>query len=177
MRNVRWDGVYIRHLHDLSTDRRGNLSHQLLPAMFIRSLLPRAALLTQGAVLLTQGAAAARNGTAATTITPKSAATYYAPGVPTDVPVEGNYNDYLRPRVHFSPPRYLMNGESLVATDSGGSTAAFYATGHSSPEDRSQWHAPRPRRHLASLLPVQPRDPRRWKPGMYPPRRCARGGR
>jgi beta-fructofuranosidase len=40
--------------------------------------------------------------------------TYYAPGIPTDVPVEGDYTDYLRPRVHFSPPRYFMNGRCLV---------------------------------------------------------------
>lgn len=36
--------------------------------------------------------------------------TYYAPGIPTDAPVPGDYTDYLRPKVHFSPPRMFMNG-------------------------------------------------------------------
>lgn len=30
--------------------------------------------------------------------------TYYAPGVPTDQPIAGDYDLVDRPRVHFSPP-------------------------------------------------------------------------
>jgi hypothetical protein len=37
--------------------------------------------------------------------------TYYAAGIPTDRPIEGDYTDFLRPRVHFSPPRMFMNGK------------------------------------------------------------------
>lgn len=60
----------------------------------LSSLIPAVALLAQQAV------AQAANPTSS----------YYAPGIPTDVPVAGNYTDYLRPRVHYSPPRYFMNG-------------------------------------------------------------------
>lgn len=64
--------------------------------MLLNSVLPIAALLVQ------QVWAQAADHTSS----------YYAAGVPTDTPVSGNYTDYLRPRVHFSPPRYFMNGES-----------------------------------------------------------------
>ncbi|EME80039.1 glycoside hydrolase family 32 protein [Pseudocercospora fijiensis CIRAD86] len=46
---------------------------------------------------------------AAAQVSANARATYYAPGIPTDAPVPGSYNDYLRPRVHFTPPRYFMN--------------------------------------------------------------------
>lgn len=62
-------------------------------------------LLLPAAVLLQQ--VAAQSSVNATS-------TYYAPGIPTDAPVPGDYTDYLRPRVHFSPPRYFMNGWCIV---------------------------------------------------------------
>ncbi|KAF2717251.1 glycoside hydrolase family 32 protein [Polychaeton citri CBS 116435] len=34
---------------------------------------------------------------------------YYAPGIPIETPLPGNYGNYLRPQVHYSPSRYFMN--------------------------------------------------------------------
>lgn len=71
----------------------------IIPVSFSKMLLKCP--LPTAALLLQQAWAQAANPTSS----------YYAPGVPTDVPVPGNYTDYLRPRAHFSPPRYFMNGK------------------------------------------------------------------
>lgn len=61
-------------------------------------------------MLLLPAALLAQQAVAQSAVDPT--ATYYAPGIPTDSPVPGNYTDYLRPRIHYSPPRYFMNGLS-----------------------------------------------------------------
>ena len=37
-----------------------------------------------------------------------STASYVEPGVPTGVPVAGNYTGALRPQIHYSPPKGFM---------------------------------------------------------------------
>lgn len=36
------------------------------------------------------------------------AAPYVQPGVPTGVPIAGNYTGALRPQIHYSPPKDFM---------------------------------------------------------------------
>ncbi|EME39733.1 glycoside hydrolase like protein [Dothistroma septosporum NZE10] len=52
--------------------------------------------------------------------------TYYAPGIPTDAPVPGNYTGYLRPRVHYSPPRYFMNDPNGLHKGADGTWHLYY---------------------------------------------------
>ncbi|CAK3847291.1 glycoside hydrolase family 32 [Lecanosticta acicola] len=51
---------------------------------------------------------------------------YYGPGIPTDIPVPGNYTDYLRPRVHYSPPRYFMNDPNGMHRGADGTYHLYY---------------------------------------------------
>lgn len=81
---------------------------------------------------------------------------YYAPGIPRDTPVEGDYTDFLRPRLHFSPPRYFMNGRS----DRRSPLVKRLTRG------RPQWHAQRPNWPLSSVLPIQSTDTRGWQPAL-----------
>lgn len=78
--------------------------------MYLKNALPAAALLAPQAL--------------AQAVDPTS--TYFAPGIPTDTPVPGNYTDYLRPRVHYSPPRYFMNDPNGMHRDAEGTWHLYY---------------------------------------------------
>ncbi|SMR55465.1 unnamed protein product [Zymoseptoria tritici ST99CH_1A5] len=76
--------------------------------------------------LLLPVAAALVERTVAQAYTSNTTSVYYAPGVPVDVPVEGDYTDYLRPKVHFSPPRYFMNDPNGMHRDASGLYHLYY---------------------------------------------------
>jgi len=52
--------------------------------------------------------------------------TYFAPGVPTDAPIPGNYTGAYRPRVHFSPPQDFMNDPNGMFVDANGTWHLYY---------------------------------------------------
>lgn len=41
--------------------------------------------------------------------------TYFAPGIPTDQPIPGNYDGPYRPQVHFSPPQNFSGLRSITS--------------------------------------------------------------
>ncbi|KAI9724812.1 MAG: hypothetical protein M1812_000088 [Candelaria pacifica] len=47
-------------------------------------------------------------------------------GVPTGVPVEGNYTGSLRPQIHFSPPQYFMNDPNGMFRAADGTYHLYY---------------------------------------------------
>nr|OQO31957.1 hypothetical protein B0A51_00298 [Rachicladosporium sp. CCFEE 5018] len=52
--------------------------------------------------------------------------TYFSPGVPTDIPIPGNYTGAYRPRVHFSPPTEFMNDPNGMFVDADGLWHLYY---------------------------------------------------
>jgi hypothetical protein len=60
------------------------------------------------------------------TASASSTSTYSQPNVPTGVPIPGDYDEPLRPQVHFSPPTAFMNDPNGMYVDSEGVYHLYY---------------------------------------------------
>ncbi len=63
---------------------------------------------------------------AAVVADPTSTSTIFDGGVPTAVPVPGNYSGDLRPQIHFSPPKNFMNDPNGCFLDADGLWHLYY---------------------------------------------------
>lgn len=52
--------------------------------------------------------------------------TYVEAGIPTGVPIAGNYTGALRPQIHFSPPKGFMNDPNGMFLDAEGLYHLYY---------------------------------------------------
>lgn len=52
--------------------------------------------------------------------------TYVESGVPTGVPIPGDYTGALRPQIHFSPPQHFMNDPNGMFLDANGTWHLYY---------------------------------------------------
>lgn len=59
---------------------------------------------------------------AASTQTPSA----YDAGVPTGIPVPGNYSGPFRPQIHFSPPKNFVNDPNGCFRDANGTWHLYY---------------------------------------------------
>jgi sucrose-6-phosphate hydrolase SacC (GH32 family) len=57
---------------------------------------------------------------------PTTAQTTTPVSMPTGTPVPGYYNGYLRPQIHFSPPKYFMNDPNGMFLDASGTWHLYY---------------------------------------------------
>lgn len=57
---------------------------------------------------------------------PTSTSTMFDAGVPTNMPVPGDYNGAWRPQVHFSPPKDFMNDPNGCFLDANGTWHLYY---------------------------------------------------
>ncbi|GIZ49387.1 hypothetical protein CKM354_001241700 [Cercospora kikuchii] len=100
------------------------MSGSYVSTMLFKSIIPAAAVFARQAAA--QAAGTSNTATGLPDVFPNATATYFAPGVPTDAPVPGNYTSYLRPRVHFTPPRYFMNDPNGMHRSPDGTWHLYY---------------------------------------------------
>lgn len=90
------------------------LKHSSIVNMLRGTLLPVAAMLAQQATAQLPES------------TPDPTVTYFASGIPTDAPIAGDYSDFLRPKMHFTPPKNFMNDPNGMHRGPDGTWHLYY---------------------------------------------------
>ncbi|KAH8658817.1 putative invertase 4 [Tricladium varicosporioides] len=79
-----------------------------------------------GILLFVAAVAAQTSSSPKTSSAPTSTSTMFDMGVPTDMPVSGDYTGAWRPQVHFSPPKDFMNDPNGMFVDTNGTYHLYY---------------------------------------------------